>query len=143
MKRQQAHRAIAKASSLPIEVGFREAVPLTEQIRNQIRALIARGKLQPGDQLPTVRQLAADLRVNFNTVARAYRMLEKEALISVQHGRGTFVLAPVSEASKEALKRETLHSLAHHLVQQARALGLSEHEVMAALRRAWQEDEPP
>ncbi len=136
-------RAVVKASSLPIEVDFREAMPLTEQIRGQIRALIARGALQPGAQLPTVRQLAADLRVNFNTVARAYRMLEKDGLISVQHGRGTFVLAPLSEENKAALKQEALRALARQVVRQARALGLREHEVIAALRRAWQEDEPP
>ncbi len=139
MKRR-AQRAGAKVSSLPIEVDFREAIPLTEQLRSQIRALIARGALQPGDQLPTVRRLASDLRVNFNTVARAYRMLEKEGLISVQHGRGTFVLAPVSEENKAALQQEVLRSLARQVVQQARTLGVREHEVMAALRRAWQED---
>jgi GntR family transcriptional regulator len=93
--------------------------------------------------LPTVRQLAADLRINFNTVARAYRLLEEEGLISVQHGRGTFVLAPASPQAEASLKRDTLRLLARQLAAQAREMGFTAEEVVTALRRAWQEDEPP
>ncbi len=128
---------------LPLEIDFRQRTPITEQIRNQIRVLISRGVLRPGDQLPTVRQLAADLRINFNTVARAYRLLEEDGLISVQHGRGTFVLAPASPQAEASLKRETLRLLARQLAAQAREMGFAADEVVAALRRAWQEDEPP
>jgi len=128
---------------LPLEVDFRQRTPITEQIRSQIRMLISRGVLRPGDQLPTVRQLAADLRINFNTVARAYRLLEEDGLISVQHGRGTFVLTPASPQAKASLKRDTLRLLARQLAAQAREMGFTAEEVVAALRRAWQEDEPP
>ena len=133
----------ARAEILPLEVDFRQRMPITEQIRNQIRALIGRGVLRPGDQLPTVRQLAADLRINFNTVARAYRLLEEDGLISVQHGRGTFVLAPTSSEAEASLKRQTLALLAQNLAKQAREMGFSLDETTEALRRAWQEDEPP
>jgi GntR family transcriptional regulator len=64
-----------------IQIDFRSGQPIYLQIVEQIRQMVARGELQPGDQLPTVRQLATDLRVNFNTVARAYRLLDEAGLI--------------------------------------------------------------
>ncbi|MGD8760462.1 MAG: GntR family transcriptional regulator, partial [Anaerolineales bacterium] len=60
-----------------IELDFRSHIPIYVQIMERIKHLMATGMLGPGDQLPTVRQLAADLRVNFNTVARAYRLLDE------------------------------------------------------------------
>ncbi len=66
-------------------------VPLAEQIRLGIRQAIAAAELAPGDPLPAVRQLANDLGVNFNTVARAYRELEQEGLVISRRGRGTVV----------------------------------------------------
>ena len=77
---------------MQILIDFRSSQPITTQIVEQIRQMITTGVLQPGDQLPTVRQLATDLRVNFNTVARAYRILDEAALISTQQGRGTVYL---------------------------------------------------
>jgi GntR family transcriptional regulator len=74
-----------------IQVDFRSAQPIYQQIVDQIRDMVAGGSLQPGDQLPTVRQLATDLRVNFNTVARAYRLLDEAGMISTQQGRGTYI----------------------------------------------------
>ena len=70
-----------------IEIDFRDHIPIYIQLMGQIKQLIAAGELKPGDQLPTVRQLAADLRVNFNTIARTYRLLDEEGIISTQHGR--------------------------------------------------------
>ena len=66
-------------------------MPIYTQIVEQIRGMVANGELRAGIQLPTVRELAAELRVNFNTVARAYRMLDEAGLISTQRGRGTFI----------------------------------------------------
>ena len=131
--------AESTVGKLPLKVDFRQRTPITEQIRSQIRVLISRGVLKPGDQLPTVRQLAADLRINFNTVARAYRLLEEDGLISVQHGRGTFVLAPASPQAEENLKRETLRLLAREFAAQARNMGFSLEDAIEALRRAWEE----
>lgn len=68
-------------------------VPLGEQLVGGLRRLIASGSLRPGDELPPVRQLAADLGVNLNTVARAYRELESDGLVSTARGRGTRVTA--------------------------------------------------
>ena len=61
---------------LMLHIDFRSGLPIYTQIVNQVQAQVASGNLQPGDQLPTVRALAEELRVNFNTVARAYRILD-------------------------------------------------------------------
>jgi GntR family transcriptional regulator len=68
-------------------------VSLTEQILQGLRRRLADGTLRPGDELPTVRQLALDLGINLNTVARAYRLLEDDGLVSTVRGRGTVVTA--------------------------------------------------
>src|SRR5512139_3894455 len=93
---------------MQIQLDFRSKVPIYIQIIDQIKHLIAAGVLRPEDQLPTVRQLAADLRVNFNTIARAYRSLDEQGLISTQHGRGTFILPPPSLENGERLRRQDL-----------------------------------
>jgi GntR family transcriptional regulator len=74
-------------------------VPITEQIVGGLRRAIAMGKLQPNDELPPVRQLAADLGVNLNTVARAYRALEASGLVSTVRGRGTRVTSSTEKRS--------------------------------------------
>jgi len=71
----------------------RSPIPLGEQVRRGLRRAIAEGELSPDDPLPPVRQLAADLGVNLNTVARAYRELEREGLVVTARGRGTVVAA--------------------------------------------------
>ena len=74
-----------------ISIRTDSTVPITEQIVAGIRVSIARGELRPGDELPPVRQLAADLQINLNTVARAYRALESLGLLSTVRRRGTHV----------------------------------------------------
>ncbi len=110
-----------------IQLDFRSEVPLYLQIVEQLRALIEKQVLQPEQQLPTVRALAAELRVNFNTVARAYRILDEVGLISTQRGRGTFVsqIPPPSVS----FEREMLRSLAERFVAQAQNLGATEAEI--------------
>jgi len=71
---------------------FRSGVPVYVQIVEQVLAFLSSGDLKAGEQLPTVRQMAAELRVNFNTIARAYRMLDEAGLISTQQGRGTYII---------------------------------------------------
>jgi len=98
-------------------------------------------RLKPGDQLPTVRQLALELRVNFNTVARAYRMLDEAGLISTQQGRGTYILERPSPDTQEKLRHELLNSLTQHYLEEAHRLGLSAEEVRKDFERefqAWQ-----
>lgn len=93
---------------LDIKLDFRSGVPIYVQIVEQVQQLLAAGKIKPGDQLPTVRQLASEIRVNFNTVARAYRMLDEAGLISTQQGRGTYILDRPADGLADLLKAETL-----------------------------------
>lgn len=79
-------------SDLPITLEFRSKKPIGEQIYTQLLSMIRSQRIKTGDQLPTVRELAERLKINFNTVARAYRQLDREGLISTQQGRGTYIL---------------------------------------------------
>ena len=115
---------------MKFDVEFTTHVPIYIQLSEQVKHAIASGELKPGDQLPTVRQLAADLRVNFNTIARAYRALDEEGIISTQHGRGTFILEPSSERKSEALRREDLEALTEHFLMEAKKLDFSVDEVL-------------
>jgi len=103
--------------SIHLVLDFHSGIPIYLQIVEQIQKLAASGQLLPGDQLPTVRQLAAEIRVNFNTVARAYRMLDDAGLISTQQGRGTYLLEPGPENLERKIQEATLE------VKIKRALG--------------------
>ena len=81
-------------------------MPIYAQIVEQVRDWIAKGQLNPGDQLPTVRQLALELRVNLNTVARAYRILDEAGIISTQRGRGTYIWEKPTEETMRRLKEK-------------------------------------
>jgi GntR family transcriptional regulator len=105
------------------EIDFRSKTPIYLQLAGQLRREIAAGGLPAESRLPTVRQLAADLRVNFNTVARAYRILDEAGLISAQQGRGTFVLRTVASPADERLPRLALRQLVRSFVGEAVRLG--------------------
>lgn len=118
---------------MQIEIELTSKVPIYVQIIDQIKHMIATGVLRPDNQLPTVRQLATDLRVNFNTIARAYRMLDDEGLISTQHGRGTYILPLPSEKNGELLRHQDLEWLTRHYLNEAASLGYSGDEVNQVL----------
>lgn len=118
-----------------VEIDFRSHVPIYLQIVEQIRGAIAAGGMPPGTQLPTVRQMAADLRVNFNTVARAYRILDEAAFISTQQGRGTYVLEPPPAARAEGLRRVALDGMLRALFGEAAQMGYAADEVARAAER--------
>jgi GntR family transcriptional regulator len=115
---------------MEITLDFRTHTSIHDQIVEQIRRLIASGELAAGQQLPTVRELAASLQVNFTTVARAYRTLDEAGLISTQHGRGTYVLEGAAPVNRE----ETLKELARVYIYNARRLGFDEEAILEALR---------
>lgn len=117
---------------IQIRLDFKADAPIYEQIVEQVRQRIAGGALQPGDQLPTVRQLAAELRVNFNTIARAYRMLDEAGLISTQQGRGTYILEPGSGHNAAALREDILAGHARRYIREAVQLGFSLDEIRQA-----------
>jgi GntR family transcriptional regulator len=114
---------------MDISLDFRSHIPIYVQIMEQIKYFVATGELEPGDQLPTVRQLAADLRVNFNTIARTYRMLDELGVISTQHGRGTFILEPASEEATEELRQHALASLTRRYLHEAARLDYPAEQV--------------
>ena len=109
------------------------AVPIYRQITDQIRRRVAAGMLAPGDQLPSVRELAGDLLVNPNTVAKVYRDLERDGLLETRRGQGTYVSAEagaMAEAEQRALLTERLAEVA----REVRAFGLSERAAVELFR---------
>lgn len=131
---------------MDIQLDFRSGQPIYIQVVEQIRRLIAGGELKQGDQLPTVRQLATELRVNFNTVARAYRILDEAGLISTQHGRGTYVWETPSEEITHQLRRQALEGLTGRYLTEAARLGFSYTEVAAMVEQQiaeWKAGDPP
>jgi len=118
-----------------IKIDFRSGQPIYVQITDQIRQLVASGKLKEGDQLPTVRQLATELRVNFNTVARAYRLLDEAGLISTQQGRGTYIWETPGEVTLQKLRQHSLENLTKRYLVDAASQGVSPDEVTASIER--------
>src|ERR687892_1470649 len=114
---------------LMLQIDFRSGLPIYTQIVNQVQAQIAGGILRPGDQLPTVRALAEELRVNFNTVARAYRILDEARIISTQQGRGTYITEIPPPKVTERLRREALEALTQRYISEAMRLDFSKAEV--------------
>jgi len=113
---------------MQIQLDFRSGIPIYVQIVEQIKHLVDNGELKPGDQLPTVRQLATDIRVNFNTIARAYRLLDEAGFISTQHGRGTYILGPVENGDPDQLRLANLEALTRRYLRDVEVLGCSVEE---------------
>lgn len=113
-------------------------VPLYVQIEEQVKTAIAAGVLEPGARLPTVRELAVELTINPNTVARAYRELERAGFIDTTPGRGTFVKAVQAPPMGDDERRRRLASVVDVMLTEARALGFSDDEIVHAVRDALQ-----
>ena len=119
---------------LTLHLDFHSGLPIYTQIVNQIQSQLANGILKPGDQLPTVRALASDLRINFNTVARAYRMLDEARIISTQQGRGTYITEIPPPKVSAKLKQDSLVALTQRFINEAQRLGFSEQEISQMVR---------
>ncbi len=126
---------MSKIRPLPIRLDFQTKVPAYLQVFNQVQRLAAAGRLSPGDQLPTVRSLARQLGLNFNTTARAYRALHTAGIVTTQRGRGTFLLEGWSPRLAARTQGRLLEALAADFVSQSRRQGFSDSEITAALRR--------
>lgn len=122
---------------MQIKIDFRSGEPIYVQIMEQIRHMVATGELQQGDQLPTVRQMATELRVNFNTIARAYRMLDEAGLISTQQGRGTFIWETPSDEANRKLREQGLQELTRRYFEDVMRLGYNPQEVSQAFTAQW------
>ena len=131
---------------LMLYIDFRSGLPIYTQIVNQVQTQVASGNLQPGDQLPTVRALAEELRVNFNTVARAYRILDEARIISTQQGRGTYITEIPPPNVTERLRRESLEALTQRYVIEAMRLEFSKREITEMVKEQlslWSTDTEP
>ena len=121
-----------------IQIDSKSGVPFYRQIIEQVKFGIARGDLQPGDQLPTVRQLAVELSINPNTVIRAYRELEIEKVLETQQGSGTFVGHKRTDIDELERKR-MLDQILTDLLARASSYGFSLDEVWEGLRQRREE----
>ncbi len=119
---------------LTLQLDFHSGLPIYTQIVNQVQSLLANGILQPGDQLPTVRALAEELRINFNTVARAYRILDEARIISTQQGRGTYITEIPPPEITEKLRTDSLSELTQRFINEVVRLGFTEREVSQMVR---------
>jgi GntR family transcriptional regulator len=119
-------------------IDARSGVPLYRQIIEQVKFAIGRGMLGPGDQLPTVRQLAVDLSINPNTVIRAYRELEIEGVLDTHQGSGTFVSTRKPDIDRLERQR-MLDQILTDLLARASTYGLSLEDVLEGLRQRKEE----
>ena len=111
---------------------MKSGVPFYRQIIEQIKFAIARGRIEPGSRLPTVRQLAVDLAINLNTVIRAYRELEIEGVLETQQGSGTFV-GRRKPAIDRIEKQRMLDQILTELLARASNYGFTIEDVIEGL----------
>ncbi len=111
----------------------RDPTPIYAQLERGLRAAIATGRLAPGAQLPTVRQMAVDLRVNANTVARVYADLERRGVLETRRGVGSFVSARPAPAQPARDRERRLRAFATRVLADADAAGFTVQEIVEAL----------
>ncbi len=116
-----------------VSIDPRDPTPIYAQLDRGVRAAIATGRLGAGDQLPTVRQLAVDLRVNANTVARVYAELERAGVIETRRGVGSFVTATPARAHPPRDHDRRLRAFVMRVIAEADAAGFSLDHLMDAL----------
>ena len=136
MKRDVENNAIR---GFAFRLDAHSGVPVYRQLIDQVQAAIASGLLHPGDQLPTVRQVAVDLTINPNTVSRAYREMEIRGLLDTQQGSGTFISERKIEYSRNERER-LLSQLIGEFVSRAGAAGFTLKQLMKALQEAHPDD---
>ncbi len=125
---------------LPVQLNKENGIPLYVQLEEQIRLLVHRGKLEAGDLMPTVRELAVQLEINSNTVARVYRDLQQEGLLTLRRGVGTFVS---TETHIEPLSRQDLKILekqADALIATGLRMQLTPVELLQLIETRWKEN---
>lgn len=121
--------------SQPFNIDSSHPMPLYAQLERTIRFAIATGKLQVGEQLPTVRQLAVELRINANTVAKVYAELERAGIVETRRGVGTFVSDSNIESSARPGHEKQLRDLADRFIAEAGAHGFSVDDLIEHLQR--------
>lgn len=117
-----------------VTIDVRDKTPIYAQLERGLRAAMATGRLKPGDQLPTVRQLAVELSVNANTVARVYADLERSGAIETRRGVGSFVTATAEKARPPKEHEKRLRAFVTRVLSEAGTHGFSVAEVVEGLR---------
>jgi GntR family transcriptional regulator len=110
-----------------------DATPLHAQLERGIRAAIASGRLVVGDQLPTVRQLAVDLKVNANTVAKVYGFLERAGVLETRRGVGTFVASRPPTAQEDSVRRADLKRLIDRFLAELSSHGFGVEDALPVI----------
>jgi GntR family transcriptional regulator len=121
----------------------RSGVPLYLQLIEQVKRAVALGTMAPGEQLPTVKALALDLTINPNTVARAYRELERDRVIETSPGRGSFVRTDGAPTEARRAGTDVAEGVLDAAVREARALGIDATVVTTLFERALARWFPP
>ncbi len=121
------------ATASLVALDSKDRTPIYAQLDHGLRAAIATGRLEAGDQLPTVRQLAVDLRINANTVARVYAELERAGIIETRRGIGSFVVATREQAHPPDHHRRRLRAFVTRVLADAAAAGFSLDDVAAQI----------
>jgi GntR family transcriptional regulator len=113
-----------------------DPLPLYAQLEREISVAVTMGVLKIGDRLPTVRQMAVDLKINANTVAKVYAELEREGILSTRRGIGTFVqaLPAARPADTPQRRKEELRSLVERFLSEATLHGHTRHELLEAIQ---------
>lgn len=120
---------------LQFEIHPTSGVPIFRQVMDQVRALVASGRLKPGDMLPSVRQMAAELQVNMMTVSKAYARLEAEGILERARGQGMLVAEQRAAAKGSAAARQAeLKPLAEPLVTRGQQLGLTDGQIVDVVK---------
>ena len=123
-----------------VSIDARDKTPIYTQLERGLRAAMATGRLRPGDQLPTVRQLAVELRINANTVARVYAELERSGAIETRRGVGSFVTATADKARPPREHEKRLRAFTTRVLAEAGAAGFSVEDLIDRLRSHQQGD---
>ena len=116
-----------------IQIRPRSDVPIHRQIFDGVRMAVSTGRLQIGDELPSVRGMAVRLRVNPNTVARAYRDLEAQGVLETRRGRGTYIARRAGRGAKRGTQ-EVIEARADEFIDVARQGGMSDEETVKVLQ---------
>jgi GntR family transcriptional regulator len=117
-----------------VTIDPRDATPIYAQLERALRAAVATRRLRPGDQLPTVRQLAVELQINANTVARVYAELERAGVIETRRGVGSFISATPAEAHPPRERDRRLRTFVTRVLADADAAGIPLDDLVTALQ---------
>ena len=125
-----------RQKALHFQTDPRSGLPVYRQLMDQIKYYVASGGLKPGDQLPSIRDMATRASVNPTTVVKGYTELQHEGLVEMKHGKGAFIAASSSSRSDEE-RRKLIGQLAKQLVIEAKQLGASQTLVEEVVREEW------